>query len=75
MQSPPKFQLNSSSSLERGIWKFIWNNKKSRIRKTVLNNERTSGAITIPDLKLYYRAIVIKICMVLVQRKEGRAKE
>jgi hypothetical protein len=27
--------------------------------KTVLNNKRNFDAITIPDLKLYYRAIVI----------------
>jgi hypothetical protein len=43
------------------IFKFIWNNKKSRIAKTILNNQkRTSGGITMPDLKLFYRAILIK---------------
>jgi hypothetical protein len=46
--------------LERAIFKFIWNNKKPRILKTILNKERTSGGIIIPVLKLYCRAIVIK---------------
>jgi hypothetical protein len=55
-----KFQLNSSTKLERAICKFIWNNKKLRIAKTLLSDKRISDVITMPDLKLYYRAIVIK---------------
>ena len=46
--------------LERAISKFIQNNKKSRIVNPILNNKRISGRITIPDLKLYYRAIMMK---------------
>jgi hypothetical protein len=46
--------------LKRAICKFIWNNKKPGIAKTILNNKRTSGGINMPDLKLYYRAILIK---------------
>ena len=56
---PIKIPAQFFTALERAIYKFIWK-KKSRIAKTILNNKRTSGSITMPDLKLYYRTIVIK---------------
>jgi hypothetical protein len=57
---PIKIISQFFNELEREIFKFIWNNKKPRIAKTLLKDKRTSGGITMPDLKLYYRAIVIK---------------
>jgi hypothetical protein len=57
---PIKIPTQLFIELERSICKFIWNNKKTRITKTLLNDKRTSSGITMPDLKLYYRAIVIK---------------
>jgi hypothetical protein len=54
------------NELERTICKFIWNNEKPRIAKTLLYDKRTSGGITMPDLKLYYRAIEVKTASCLL---------
>ena len=57
---PIKISTQFVPEIERAICKFIWKNKKPRIAKTVLNCKITSGGITMSDIKLYYRAIVIK---------------
>jgi hypothetical protein len=57
---PIKIPIQFFKEFKRGTSKYIWNNKKPRISKTVLNDKRISGGITILDLKLYYRAIEIK---------------
>ena len=66
---PIKILTQFFKDMERAILKFLWKSQKHRIAKTILNNKRNSRGITIFDLKLYYRTIVIKNCMVLVQRQ------
>jgi hypothetical protein len=58
---PIKIPTQFFTELERAICIFMWNYKICRIAKTILNNKRTSEGITMPDLKLYYRAIAIKM--------------
>jgi hypothetical protein len=53
---PIKIPNQFFNELERTIDRFIWNNKKPRIAKYFLKDKRTYGGITMPDLKLYYRA-------------------
>jgi hypothetical protein len=57
---PIKISTQFFKDMERAILKVIWKVKKPRIVRTILNNKRTAGGITIPDLKLYDRTIVIK---------------
>jgi hypothetical protein len=57
---PIKIPIQISKTWKIPILNFIWKDKKNRIMKTIFNNKRTGGKITIPDLKLYYSPIIIK---------------
>ena len=57
---PMKIPAKFFTDLKRTVLDFIWKRKTPRIAKTILYNKGTSGAITIPDFKLYYRATILK---------------
>jgi hypothetical protein len=49
-----KISTQFFKAMERAILKFICRGKNPKIVKTILNNKRTAGEMTIPDLMLYY---------------------
>ena len=61
---PPAF----FTVLEQTILKFAWNQKRSQVAKVMLK-KKTKSSITILDFKPYYKAVIIKIVMVLAQKQ------
>jgi hypothetical protein len=45
---------------EMEILKFMWKNKRPQIAKAIRSKKSNTGGITTPDLKGYYRTIVMK---------------
>jgi hypothetical protein len=57
---PIKIPITLIIEIEKSTLKIIWKHKRLQIAKAILSKNSNAEGITIPNFKLFYRAVAIK---------------